>query len=259
MPYAADTLPPSGATIPPLPPIPPAPPPIEFSISGIDYQHIALGSGDDTVHIYNSTGTILEMGGGDNVVTMSGGGKNVIIFSGSGNNVFDGYDAFSGQTVSGGAGSDLFQGGYGNDSFSGGGGNDFLFGAEGNDTLASGDGDDYLKGGSGRNLLQGGAGNDIIELHAGDTASGGAGSDQFDFSALGGERGVAYLDYHVRDDDSYTFGHLLGGTEVIVSGHTITIVNAGAHIFEMFVSTADSFTTSPYSFSIFDDPMGGKD
>lgn len=82
-----------------------------------------------------------------------------------------------------GAGNDSVTGGAGNDSVDAGAGNDTLSGGAGNDTLAGGLGADVLTGGAGSDSLDGGAGDDDLVLGAGDSATGGAGDDEFRFDS----------------------------------------------------------------------------
>jgi len=63
------------------------------------------------------------------------------------------------------------------------GGNDILDGGEGDDTLYGGDGSDSLTGGEGADSIDGGSGDDDLTVGAGDTATGGAGDDEFNIDA----------------------------------------------------------------------------
>lgn len=85
-----------------------------------------------------------------------------------------------GQTLTGGAGSQLLHGKAGNDTIAGGGGIDLVFGGDGADTLSGGEGNDFLFGGKGDDRLDGGPGNDFLK--------GGAGADTFQFARQGGGR-----------------------------------------------------------------------
>jgi VCBS repeat-containing protein len=85
-----------------------------------------------------------------------------------------------GETLTGGAGTDLIFGQGGNDTLNGLGGDDLLCGGAGNDTLSGGDGDDTLGGGDGNDILSGGAGDDGMIGGAGnDVLTGGPGADRF--------------------------------------------------------------------------------
>jgi Ca2+-binding RTX toxin-like protein len=66
----------------------------------------------------------------------------------------------NGDTLTGGADSDVVYGLLGNDNLAGAGGNDALLGDEGDDTLDGGAGDDFLFGGAGVDSMLGGSGND---------------------------------------------------------------------------------------------------
>jgi VCBS repeat-containing protein len=103
-----------------------------------------------------------------------------------------------GETLTGGAGTDLIFGQGGNDTLNGQGGDDLLCGGAGNDTLSGGDGNDTLAGGDGNDILSGGAGDDGMSGGAGnDLLTGGPGADRFsggagndvatDFSAAQGD------------------------------------------------------------------------
>jgi len=106
--------------------------------------------------------------------------------------------ANGGETLTGGAGTDLIFGQGGNDTLNGQDGDDLLCGGAGNDTLSGGDGNDTLGGGDGNDILSGGAGDDGISGGAGnDVLTGGPGADRFsggagndvavDFSAAQGD------------------------------------------------------------------------
>ena len=85
-----------------------------------------------------------------------------------------------GETLTGGAGTDLIFGQGGNDTLNGQGGDDLLCGGAGNDTLSGGDGNDTLGGGDGNDILSGGAGDDGMIGGAGnDVLTGGPGADRF--------------------------------------------------------------------------------
>ena len=85
-----------------------------------------------------------------------------------------------GETLTGGAGSQLLHGKAGNDTLSGGAGIDLLFGGDGNDVLHGGDGADYLFDGKGAGMLNGGPGNDFLK--------GNQGADTFQFARSGDGR-----------------------------------------------------------------------
>ena len=73
----------------------------------------------------------------------------------------------------------MLRGGAAANILHGAGGDDVLYGFSGDDRLFGGQGDDSLNGASGRDVLFGGGGKDVLDLDAGDTATGGAGSDRF--------------------------------------------------------------------------------
>ncbi len=137
----------------------------------------------------------------------------------------------------------------------GGDGADVLIGSPGNDTLTGGAGDDVLIGGGGQDVLDGGTGENILINsaiamsapamrfivgadggalpvgQADDLATGGVGSDGFDFSALSGIAGVA---------SGGGFSDLVGNvTPVIGDIHADGSANAAAGM------TADQSIHSP--------------
>ena len=80
-------------------------------------------------------------------------------------------------------------GGSGNDAITGNATANGLTGGDGNDTLAGAAGNDVLEGGGGVDVEFGGDGNDRFVLHVGfavgNVFNGGAGTDTFDFRAIG--------------------------------------------------------------------------
>jgi VCBS repeat-containing protein len=104
-----------------------------------------------------------------------------------------------GETLTGGAGTDLIFGQGGNDTLNGQSGDDLLCGGAGNDTLSGGDGNDTLSGGDGNDILSGGAGDDGMSGGAGnDVLTGGPGADRF---SGGAGRDVA-VDFSAAQDDT---------------------------------------------------------
>ena len=102
-------------------------------------------------------------------------------------------------TLTGGAGDDLFFGGTGGDTASGGDGADLIYGGDGDDVLSTGLGEDTLFGGAGDDLLSNSAGND--------TLVGGTGNDTLiatlgDDNLYGGD-GNDSLDGGQDDDQLY--------------------------------------------------------
>lgn len=154
-------------------------------------------------------------GPNDDVITGTDGGD--AIFGNEGNDTLTGgegadelYGDEGDDSILGDGGDDFLVGGDGDDTLLGGAQNDQIFGSEGADLLYGGDGDDGLQGGFGADTLFGGAGNDtldgtygipqddgqpvdtdqgdqlfggdgddVIMIGAGDTATGGDGSDSF--------------------------------------------------------------------------------
>ena len=125
-------------------------------------------------------------------------------------------------------------------------GNDTLDGGAGDDTIYGEDGDDILIGGAGLDILDGGAGADTIHIGAGDTVSGGTGSDMLLLDPTdgldgsggtigidGGEDGdgsdvdVLNLSGLVEDwsDVSFDGGNPENGTATLSDGTIITFTN----------------------------------
>jgi serralysin len=82
------------------------------------------------------------------------------------------------------------EGNAGNDVIQGNGGNDTLEGGDGDDTLQGGEGNDVVEGGGGTDDARGGNGNDRFVFNLGfgypNRVTGGAGTDTFDFTGIGG-------------------------------------------------------------------------
>ncbi len=126
------------------------------------------------------------------------------------------------------------------------GGNDIIDGGDGDDTIYGEDGDDTLTGGLGVDGLYGGDGDDTLHIGAGDTASGGFGSDSLYLDPTGaldgsggtitidgGEDGddsdidTLYLNGLVNDWSDVTLdgGNPENGTAVLSDGTTVTFTN----------------------------------
>lgn len=101
-------------------------------------------------------------------------------------------------------------------TLTGGAGSDVFVGYGGQDTLIGNGGDDVLKGGEGLDTLIGGAGADVLSGNAGnDTLTGGANADTFFFSTesfTGGPGLDRITDFDVASDehDALDIGQLLG-------------------------------------------------
>jgi VCBS repeat-containing protein len=136
---------------------------------------VAGGTGTATLTVTVSDGQatnsiqVTVRAGGNGGETLTGGAGTDLIFGQGGNDTLNGQD-----------GDDLLCGGAGNDTLSGGDGNNTLGGGDGNDILSGGAGDDGMSGGAGNDVLTGGPGADHF--------SGGAGKDvAVDFSAAQGD------------------------------------------------------------------------
>lgn len=83
------------------------------------------------------------------------GGDDVIV-------VDEGFGAFVGSKIDGGAGNDVIMGGSGDDSISGGAGDDIILANAGNDRVSGDLGNDVLMGGDGNDRLDGGKGDNML-------------------------------------------------------------------------------------------------
>jgi Ca2+-binding RTX toxin-like protein len=140
-----------------------------------------LGAGND---VFRGPGNVTIHGeAGDDA--MEGTDDRDKLYGGSGNDTLAGA---SGALRDGGEGDDLLSwvlvpgtglGGAGNDTIMGGSGNDTIDGGQGRDSLSGGGGDDVITGGTGADTIDGGTGNDTITAGAGDSVTGGTGTDRF--------------------------------------------------------------------------------
>ncbi|WP_342153052.1 hypothetical protein [Methylorubrum sp. SB2] len=189
----------------------------------VRFLYLRAGRKDDVVHAAKSGGDIDTAGGHDTI-----------------------YGDIGADRLSGGDGNDMIWGAGGNDSLFGGRGRDTLRGGAGDDTLTGDDGADFLDGEAGIDVLSGGAASDLLRLGAGDTGTGGAGTDSFvilgnatitDFNAtdrmekidlrgIAGATGMSALKIAAVGKD----------TAVTVGGVTITLKNIAPRSL-----TADSF------------------
>jgi Ca2+-binding RTX toxin-like protein len=138
---------------------------------------------DGTVQTFaesSVTSIILNMGGGNDSVTIGPGVPEVLVDGGGGNDSIVAQNhapntlmgGNGNDTIIGGGGPELLEGGAGNDSVVGGIGADKLIGGTGNDTLISGSGDSTLNGNQGNDSLLG-IGMDLLNPGPGsDTVSG---------------------------------------------------------------------------------------
>jgi Ca2+-binding RTX toxin-like protein len=138
---------------------------------------IKTGSGDDVISLSRDfdpdiTRRIINVGGGNNLVTNSGNAKTQI--SGGGQQ----------DTLIGGNNDDTLYGGGGDDVLTGGAGNDKVYGDEGDDYGLGGEGDDSLLDGLGNDNLEGNTGNDTI---LGENGDDGLAGQEGDDSLVGGK------------------------------------------------------------------------
>ena len=144
--------------------------------------------GDGSTLEFSQIETILQDQGPDGTVDGEDTGEDMregyndgnLPTDGGGDLITDGDD-----TIDGNGGSDTIDGGAGNDLIDGGSEDDLLNGGAGNDTLLGGEGNDTLDGGAGADTLGGDALDDDITVGSGDTATGGAGDDEFRIDASG--------------------------------------------------------------------------
>ncbi|WP_420013785.1 calcium-binding protein [Tateyamaria sp.] len=173
-----------------------------------DEDTLTGGDGDDII-LGLLGGDLMSGGAGDDV--MQGGGGEDVMLGEAGNDLMQGRG--QDDTVQGFSGSDWVDGNDGNDLVRGGSGDDVVIGGEGEDAIFGRNDDDILIGGEfaatpftteqlaqirdGANLedllpasnqivddgdadtLDGGNGNDFLLFGAGDSATGGAGTDSF--------------------------------------------------------------------------------
>ncbi|MDO8984092.1 calcium-binding protein [Cypionkella sp.] len=125
----------------------------------------------------------------------------------------------TGETLTGGDGSDTLLGTARDDQISGLGGDDSLIGNAGDDTISGSDGDDFVDGSAGDDQLYGGAGNDLVlGLSGDDSLFGGRGSDVMlgeegnDQISLGSGNDVSWVDDEVSN---YAFEHGQLGDDVV--------------------------------------------
>jgi Ca2+-binding RTX toxin-like protein len=97
--------------------------------------------------------------------------NNVYVALGTGNDSVNLYDGGN-DTVQAGSGDDVIGGGTGNDLLLGGTGNDSIFGGSGANTMIGGSGNDYIRVAGAHQLAEGGSGNNVIVDLGGYTGAG---------------------------------------------------------------------------------------
>ena len=145
---------------------------ITVTVNGTSETHLYLSvdslvingfAGNDTISS-SYPDTIINAGGGDDIVTFNALGSGTIN-GGPGDDLLTG--SFSNDVLIGGNGNDEIRGGFGADVLMGSSGDDCLFGERSNDTLTGGGGIDLLNGGQGTDTATdtGEAGEVSIEIH----------------------------------------------------------------------------------------------
>ncbi len=214
--------------------------------SGNDVYKFGIGSGHDTVDVYDNTGgrDIIEVGSGisKESITLGVSYNNLLIsFAGISdslaiqNGFTDSYDLrFSdgstmtladfnaiGYKINGTAGNDTLTGTAYKDEIDGGAGQDSISGGEGDDQLKGGAGNDGLSGDSGNDILNGGSGNDYLV--------GGTGNDTYIFDLGSGIDSINNLDESIGRVDVVEFGAGLTKENMglVKSGRDLRISFAG--------------------------------
>lgn len=162
--------------------------------------------------------------------------NNIFIAMGTGNDSVNLFDSGN-DTVYGGAGDDVVGGGTGNSYIYGGDGNDSLFGGSGSDTLVGGAGDNYLQAGTGAHqLLQsGGSGNNTLRDIASGSSTLVAGTGNDTLWGYGADTligGFGHDELHGGANSLLISGSGAGGWNVLGSGSTaggqVNILQGGA-------------------------------
>ncbi|MBB5751157.1 beta strand repeat-containing protein [Prosthecomicrobium pneumaticum] len=208
---------------------------LENTATGVIVGGVRMGGGDDRLvnagSISATGGSAVDMGAGDDVVTLDAGAEVVgAILLGDGD---DRLTAVDGDLdVSGGAGDDAITAGAGDDVIAGDDGADTLDGGAGDDQLDGGANADRLFGGSGDDLLFGGTGDDVLVGGSGDDQiDGGAGVDTVDYSA---DMAGVTVDLAVGTAFGETIGaDSLAGIEIVIggSGHDTLTGDDGDNVF----------------------------
>ncbi len=168
----------------------------EASPLGLESITVNGGSGNDRIQVQgyrDEIATTLTVNGddGNDSVLVASSGSTVNLNGGDGNDRLDGGQGAD--NIDGGAGNDILQGRGGNDVLRGGDGNDRLNGHGGNDTMSGGSGRDRINGHSGQDVLRGDDGNDVLAGGGGnDLLLGGDGRDRMrgqggDDTMIGGD------------------------------------------------------------------------
>ena len=156
---------------------------------------VAMGGGNDRLsnsgRITAIGGTAIDMGAGDDVVTLYVGSTvEGEIRLGAGNDRITMNSYLGAVTVDAGDGNDDITTSDGNDTIHGGAGDDTVFAADGDDRIFAGDGDDLILADRGNDVIDGGAGYDTlllaratgpisVDFAAGIVSAAGIGTDRF--------------------------------------------------------------------------------
>jgi Ca2+-binding RTX toxin-like protein len=166
-------------------------------------------AGSDTIHGDASNGDTLDGGAGTDILTYAAVATPVTVNLGGG-----GDDAVSNfEHVIGGDGDDTLNGDAGANRLDGGPGDDRIFGNAGADVLHGDSGDDELEGGDGADTVDGGAGSDTIieDAAAGDTVSGGTGAGTDVLTYAGVATPVTVVLGATGTDTASDFERVIGG------------------------------------------------
>lgn len=152
--------------------------------------------------------------------------NNIFVAMGTGNDTVNLYDSGN-DTVYGGSGDDVIGGGAGNSSLLGGAGNDSLYGGSGADTLIGGAGDNFLQAGTGAHQLleSGGSGNNLLVDTSSGTSTLVAGTGNDTLWGYGSDTligGSGHTELHGGANSLLISGSGSGGYNVLGSGSTIT-------------------------------------
>ncbi|MBR0750754.1 calcium-binding protein [Bradyrhizobium jicamae] len=151
-------------------------------------------------------------------------GNSIFIAMGSGNDTLNLYDSGN-DTVYGGGGNDVIGGGTGADSILGGDGNDSLYGGSGADTLIGGAGDNFIQVGTGAHQLaeSGGSGNNTIRDVSSGTSTLVAGTGNDTIWGYGSDTligGSGHTELHGGTNSLLISGSGSGGYNILGSGST---------------------------------------
>ncbi|CCD92757.1 Hemolysin-type calcium-binding region protein [Bradyrhizobium sp. ORS 375] len=178
-----------------------------------------------------------DAGGNQLYVTDSQNAHNgIFIAMGTGADSVNLFDSGN-DTVYGGAGADVIGGGAGNSYLYGGDGNDSIYGGSGSDTLVGGAGDNFLQAGTGAHqLLQaGGSGNNTLRDVSSGTSTLVAGTGNDTLWGYGNDTligGSGHSELHGGNNSLVISGSGAGGWNILGSGSThsseANVLQAGA-------------------------------